>query len=146
MLKILELFGGIGSPRIALRNLGIPVKAIDYVEIDEKAVRSYNSIFEKDLPLITGGIMELLKCCPICGGELIQEALSQYSICHKINKKNGFIAKKAKRMDIGPMDSLRIFCVNNDFATDFDLNIVTPKEFTYKVIIVNDTKYYLDSL
>lgn len=45
MLKILELFGGIGSPRVALRNLGIPVKSIDYVEIDEKAVRSYNAIF-----------------------------------------------------------------------------------------------------
>lgn len=35
MIQILELFGGIGSPRCALRNLGIPVKAIDYVEIDE---------------------------------------------------------------------------------------------------------------
>lgn len=48
-VKILELFGGIGSPRIALRNLGIPTKAIDYVEIDEKAVRSYNAIFAEDL-------------------------------------------------------------------------------------------------
>lgn len=48
MLKILELFGGIGSPRIALRNLGIPVKSIDYVEIDEKAVRSYNAMFNND--------------------------------------------------------------------------------------------------
>lgn len=38
MIQILELFGGIGSPRCALRNIGIPVKAIDYVEIDEKAV------------------------------------------------------------------------------------------------------------
>lgn len=37
-LQILELFGGIGSPRIALRNLGIDVKSIDYVEIDKKAV------------------------------------------------------------------------------------------------------------
>ena len=27
MIKILELFGGIGSPRCALRNIGIPVKA-----------------------------------------------------------------------------------------------------------------------
>lgn len=45
MLKILELFGGIGSPRIALRNLGVPVKAIDYVEIDANAVRSYNAMF-----------------------------------------------------------------------------------------------------
>lgn len=49
MLQILELFGGIGSPRVALRNLGVPVKAIDYVEIDEKAVRSYNAMFHKDL-------------------------------------------------------------------------------------------------
>ena len=44
-IQILELFGGIGSPRCALRNLGIPVKAIDYVEIDEKAVKSYNAMF-----------------------------------------------------------------------------------------------------
>lgn len=33
-----------------LRNLGIPVKAIDYVEIDEKAVHSYNAMFESELP------------------------------------------------------------------------------------------------
>jgi len=49
VIQILELFGGIGSPRKALINLGIPVKAIDYVEIDEKAVRSYNEMFKKDL-------------------------------------------------------------------------------------------------
>ena len=49
-IKILELFGGIGSPRCALRNIGIPVKAIDYVEIDEKAVKSYNAMFESELP------------------------------------------------------------------------------------------------
>lgn len=49
MIKILELFGGIGSPRCALRNIGIPVKAIDYVEIDEKAVRSYNAMFSDEL-------------------------------------------------------------------------------------------------
>lgn len=49
MIQILELFGGIGSPRCALRNIGIPVKAIDYVEIDEKAVRSYNAMFADDL-------------------------------------------------------------------------------------------------
>lgn len=48
-VKILELFGGIGSPRIALRNIGVPVKAIDYVEIDEKAVRSYNAMFKAEL-------------------------------------------------------------------------------------------------
>ena len=44
-IQLLELFGGIGSPRCALRNIGVPVKSIDYVEIDEKAVRSYNAMF-----------------------------------------------------------------------------------------------------
>lgn len=54
MVQILELFGGIGSPRCALRNIGIPVKAIDYVEIDEKAVRSYNAMFADELCRRTG--------------------------------------------------------------------------------------------
>lgn len=48
-IQIIELFGGIGSPRCGLRNLGVPVKSIDYVEIDEKAVRSYNAMFEADM-------------------------------------------------------------------------------------------------
>lgn len=57
MIQILELFGGIGSPRIALRNLGIPVKAIDYVEIDEKAVRSYNAMFSDELNYKTQSVV-----------------------------------------------------------------------------------------
>lgn len=36
-----------------MRNLGIPTKAIDYVEIDEKAVRSYNAMFADELPYKT---------------------------------------------------------------------------------------------
>lgn len=56
-VKILELFGGIGSPRVALRNLGIPTKAIDYVEIDEKAVRSYNAMFADDLSYKTQSVV-----------------------------------------------------------------------------------------
>ena len=57
MVKILELFGGIGSPRCALRNLNIPTKAIDYVEIDEKAVRSYNAMFREELPYKTQNVV-----------------------------------------------------------------------------------------
>lgn len=49
MLQILELFGGIGSPRIALKQMGIDVKSIDYVEIDKSAVRSYNAMFSDEL-------------------------------------------------------------------------------------------------
>lgn len=57
MVQILELFGGVGSPRCALRNLGIPTKAIDYVEIDEKAVRTYNSMFRDELPYTTQNVV-----------------------------------------------------------------------------------------
>ena len=56
-IQILELFGGIGSPRVALRNMGIPVKAIDYVEIDEKAVRSYNAMFADELSYETQSVV-----------------------------------------------------------------------------------------
>lgn len=57
MVQILELFGGIGSPRCALRNLGIETKAIDYVEINEKAVRSYNSMFSDELAYKTQSVV-----------------------------------------------------------------------------------------
>ena len=56
-IQILELFGGIGSPRCALRNLGIKTKAIDYVEIDENAVRSYNAMFAEDLEYKTQSVV-----------------------------------------------------------------------------------------
>lgn len=49
MIKILELFGGIGAPRKALINLGVDHKAIDYVEIDEKSVRAYNALYDNRL-------------------------------------------------------------------------------------------------
>lgn len=45
MIKILELFGGIGAPRKALENLGLKIKSVDYVEILPFAVMAYNAIF-----------------------------------------------------------------------------------------------------
>ena len=40
MLQILELFGGIGSPRIALRNMGIPVKSIAHIAVSYPTCQS----------------------------------------------------------------------------------------------------------
>lgn len=56
-VQILELFGGIGSPRCALRNIGVPTKTIDYVEIDEKAVASYNAMFANDVQYKTQSVV-----------------------------------------------------------------------------------------
>lgn len=72
MLQILELFGGIGSPRCALRNMGVPVKSIDYVEIDKKAVRSYNAMFAGELPY---------KTQDVCGWNLRPDILIHGSPC-----------------------------------------------------------------
>lgn len=44
MLKILELFGGIGACSSALTRLGIEYEISDYVEIDKYAVKSFNAI------------------------------------------------------------------------------------------------------
>lgn len=46
LIKILELFGGIGAPRKALINLGIDHKAIDYVEWKENRVKAYNALYD----------------------------------------------------------------------------------------------------
>ena len=44
MLKVIELFGGIGACTEALKRIGIDFKVVDYVEIDKYAVASYNAI------------------------------------------------------------------------------------------------------
>lgn len=44
MLKVIELFGGIGACSKALERLGIPHEIADYVEIDKYAVASFNAI------------------------------------------------------------------------------------------------------
>ena len=44
MIKILELFGGIGACTKAFERLGIEHEIVDYVEIDKFAVRTYNVI------------------------------------------------------------------------------------------------------
>ena len=44
MIKVLELFGGIGACTKALERLGIEHEVADYVEIDKYAVKSFNAI------------------------------------------------------------------------------------------------------
>jgi len=46
VIKLLELFGGIGAPRKALINLGIEHKSIDYVEWKANRVKAYNALYD----------------------------------------------------------------------------------------------------
>ena len=44
MIKLLELFGGIGACSKAFERLGIEHEIVDYVEIDKYAVKSFNAV------------------------------------------------------------------------------------------------------
>lgn len=44
MIRLLELFGGIGACSKALKRLDIDYKIVDYVEIDKYAVKSFNAM------------------------------------------------------------------------------------------------------
>ncbi|MBS4461219.1 DNA (cytosine-5-)-methyltransferase, partial [Aerococcaceae bacterium zg-B36] len=51
VLKVLEAFAGIGTQRMALRNLGIPHEVVAIFEIDKFAIKSYEAIHGKTLNL-----------------------------------------------------------------------------------------------
>lgn len=44
MLRVIELFGGIGAFTKALERLNVPHEVVDYIEIDKYAVKSFNAI------------------------------------------------------------------------------------------------------
>src|SRR6056297_2302299 len=44
MLRVIELFSGVGSQRMALKNLGIKHKVVGIAEIDKYALQSYKAI------------------------------------------------------------------------------------------------------
>ena len=48
MIKVLELFGGIGACSKALKRLNVDYELVDYVEINDDAVRSFNAIHDKN--------------------------------------------------------------------------------------------------
>ncbi|MEK5108575.1 DNA cytosine methyltransferase [Cytobacillus sp. FSL K6-0129] len=77
MIKILELFGGIGAPRKALINLGVDHKCIDYVEWQANRVKAYNALYD-----------HLHKPQGICGWDLKPDILVHGSPCQDNSRGN----------------------------------------------------------
>lgn len=46
-IKIIELFAGVGSQAMALRNLGLDYGVVGISEIDKFAIKSYEAIFRQ---------------------------------------------------------------------------------------------------
>lgn len=93
MIKILELFGGIGAPRKALINLGIPHKCIDYVEWQLNRVKAYNALYD-----------HLHKPQDIRGWNLKPDILVHGSPCQDNSRGN----KKRKGNDEGSRSHLML--------------------------------------
>lgn len=98
VVKILELFGGIGAPRKALINLGIDHKAIDYVEWKANRVKAYNALYD-----------HLHKPQDIRGWNLKPDILVHGSPCQdnsrsNVNRKG---AKKGSRSEL-MLETIRI--------------------------------------
>lgn len=49
-VRLIELFGGIGSQAMALRDLGIDFEYYRLIEFDKYAIKSYNAIHGTDFP------------------------------------------------------------------------------------------------
>lgn len=49
-IRLIELFAGIGSQSMALKNLGVDFESYKAVEFDEPAIRSYNAIHGTSFP------------------------------------------------------------------------------------------------
>ena len=65
MLKVVELFAGIGSPRKALKNLNIDHEVVAFSEIDKYAIESYRAIHDDCKTPNLGDITEV-KELPLC--------------------------------------------------------------------------------
>ena len=51
-IRLIELFGGIGSQAMALRDLGVDFETYKLVEFDKYAIKSYNKIHGTDFPIL----------------------------------------------------------------------------------------------
>lgn len=76
---------------------------------------------------------EVLKECPLCGGELEYVKLNQYSNIYRI-LRNGRVSKTRKcKRDEGSMECAFICCSNPDcdFHTDCDYDTDTTGQFNH---------------
>jgi DNA (cytosine-5)-methyltransferase 1 len=101
LIKILELFGGIGAPRKALINLGIDHKSIDYVEIQENRVRAYNALYDhahKPQSVIGWNLKPDIL---VHGSPCQDNSRAQYSsVMDKSKKKRGAVADSGTRSSL----------------------------------------------
>lgn len=93
-ISVLELFGGIGACTKALKNIGMNVNVVDYVEIDKYAVKSYNAINNTNFEP-----QDITKWNKDIKVDLIMHGSPCFLAGERVNTKNGF--KNIENIQIG---------------------------------------------
>lgn len=93
-ISVLELFGGIGACTKALKNIGLNVNVVDYVEIDKYAVKSYNAINNTNFEP-----QDITKWSKDIKVDLIMHGSPCFLAGERVNTKNGF--KNIENIQIG---------------------------------------------
>ena len=86
--------------------------------------------------------MRKLTCCPVCGGELLVDRLMQYSVVRRVGR-DGREHGRGRKVDRGPMDCFAVVCEHGDFATDYELRVVTPA--VNAMVVQRDNVFYLEA-
>ncbi len=86
----------------------------------------------KAKPKDTNSNINLLTCCPVCGGKLTLDTLYQYSIEQTITR-SGRASSRSKKRDNGSLECSAIYCENNDFFTDYMLSVEKPRKTPYRI-------------
>lgn len=150
-LKVIELFAGVGAPRMALTNLGIPHTSV-ISEIDKHAVKSYNAI-HGDTPNL--GDISKIERLPEC--DLLTYGFPCQDISMSGNQKGFSVGSctrsgllwEVKRLINGASERPDILIMENvanilsvNFLRDFKLWISTLSDYgytsTYKILNAKD--------
>lgn len=94
MLKVLELFAGIGACSKALERLGIKHEIVDAVEIDKYAIESFNAIHDTNFQ-----VQDITKWDKDLDVDLIMHGSPCFLKGERVNTKDGF--KNIENIKIG---------------------------------------------
>ena len=85
----------------------------------------------------------ILTKCPICGGKIYHDTLSQYAL-RQFFKKDGELSKRTKKVDYGTLECGIICCADCDFTTDAEYKGEPP--YDNIKITTSDNVYYWENL
>ena len=77
--------------------------------------------------------------------KLEQGVLYQYEEVYAVIKAGKISRRRIRKDDCGPVGCTHLSCVNGDFLTDYEWNIIEPRHLTKSHIFFKDNKLWLET-